>query len=219
MGAISRLDSKRPFSYKLRMLIDSIVLAGMRVVHSRWVKPVLLRFFRWGQGALTGPDKEERFQRFFGSGSLFSRWVYGAIFFVEKLPKDIFFGCSHCGQCVLSYTGYTCPMRCPKGLRNGACGGTSETGMCEVYRDRYCAWYLIYTRSQRLHRLHHLYTLRPGIDWRLVGSSSWVNLLTGRDRFGTQVGDVGEVPRRRPLPALGVRFGNSYPDTQEFRAL
>lgn len=191
MGAISRLDYKTPFSYKAQMFMDSIVFLTFRVVHSRWVKPVLLVFFRLGQRALSGPEKEERFQRFFESGSLLSRCIYGALVFVENLIKDILFGCSHCSQCLLSYTGYTCPMRCPKGLRNGPCGGTSETGRCEVYPDRYCVWYLIYTRSERLHRLYHLYTLRPGIDWRLVDSSAWVNLVTGRDRFGTRVSEVG----------------------------
>nr|WP_245947992.1 methylenetetrahydrofolate reductase C-terminal domain-containing protein [Halomonas montanilacus] len=28
-----------------------------------------------------------------------------------------------CGQCILSSTGMSCPMNCPKSLRNGPCGG------------------------------------------------------------------------------------------------
>ena len=37
-----------------------------------------------------------------------------------------------CGQCVLHSTGMTCPMTCPKTLRNGPCGGVREDGDCEV---------------------------------------------------------------------------------------
>lgn len=42
----------------------------------------------------------------------------------ERLAKGFLFDCRMCGQCVLSSTGMSCPMNCPKGLRNGPCMGT-----------------------------------------------------------------------------------------------
>jgi hypothetical protein len=39
---------------------------------------------------------------------------------VEKVVKGLLFDCRMCGQCVLSSTGMSCPMNCPKGLRNAS---------------------------------------------------------------------------------------------------
>ena len=44
--------------------------------------------------------------------------------FVERNLKGFMFDCKMCGQCVLSSTGMSCPMNCPKNLRNGPCGGS-----------------------------------------------------------------------------------------------
>ena len=53
---------------------------------------------------------------------------------VEKLVKGALFDCRMCGQCALSSTGMSCPMNCPKGLRNGPCGGRARQrqlrGLC-----------------------------------------------------------------------------------------
>ena len=43
---------------------------------------------------------------------------------VERAVKGLMFDCRMCGQCVLSSTGMSCPMNCPKNLRNGPCGGS-----------------------------------------------------------------------------------------------
>ena len=51
---------------------------------------------------------------------------------VEHAVKKPVWGCRMCGQCVLHSTGMTCPMTCPKTLRNGPCGGVRENGHCEV---------------------------------------------------------------------------------------
>ena len=102
---------------------------------------------------------------------------------LEKATKGAVFDCRACGQCVLSRTGLTCPMRCPKNLRNGPCGGVRADGSCEVYADRPCIWALAWRRSQRLpgwrDRIH---SINPPVDWRLQGTSSWVNAATRRDR-------------------------------------
>jgi len=104
---------------------------------------------------------------------------------VEKVVKRPIFGCHMCGQCVLHSTGMTCPMTCPKDLRNGPCGGVRLDGRCEVHPEMACVWVTAYTRSQRLVWPHEFHDLRPSVDWSLQGTSSWVNSLTGRDQVVT----------------------------------
>lgn len=99
----------------------------------------------------------------------------------EKAAKVPVFHCHMCGQCVLHYTGFTCPMNCPKNLRNGPCGGVRLNGHCEVEPERECTWVAAYRRSQALPWPHEFHHLRPPVDWTLSGSSSWINYLTGRD--------------------------------------
>lgn len=101
---------------------------------------------------------------------------------VEALVKGTLFDCQMCGQCVLSQTGLVCPMTCPKGLRNGPCGGTLH-GECEVYPDRPCVWVKIHRRTvgeQSLERPN----LLPSCDARLQNTSSYLNLLSGADKVG-----------------------------------
>lgn len=102
---------------------------------------------------------------------------------VERVSKGPVFGCQMCGQCVLHSTGMVCPMTCPKNLRNGPCGGVRLDGACEVYPDMRCVWLVAYKQSLRLPWPEELHDLRPPVDWRLQGSSSWVNLITGRDKI------------------------------------
>ncbi len=96
--------------------------------------------------------------------------------------KETLFDCRSCGQCVLTHTAYICPMRCPKQLRNGPCGGVREGGRCEVYPEKPCVWYLIYNRSHALGRRPVLAAVSAALDWRLKNTSSWLNRLAGRDR-------------------------------------
>lgn len=75
---------------------------------------------------------------------------------VEKEPGVWTENCMACGDCILWKTGGVCPVtRCAKGLLNGACGGASA-GMCEVSKDRPCAWQEIYHALKRLNRLDYL---------------------------------------------------------------
>ena len=101
----------------------------------------------------------------------------------ERVAKGPVFGCQMCGQCVLHSTGMVCPMTCPKSLRNGPCGGVRLDGICEVYPEMECVWVLAYNRSLRLPWPEELHDLRPPVDWQLQGSSSWMNLITGRDKI------------------------------------
>ncbi len=104
---------------------------------------------------------------------------------LERVIKAPIFGCRMCGQCVLHSTGMVCPMTCPKNLRNGPCGGVRLDGSCEVYPERKCIWVNAYVGSQRLFWPEEIHDLRSPVDWSLQGTSSWINLLTGRDRIQT----------------------------------
>ena len=44
---------------------------------------------------------------------------------VERVIKGPLFGCRMCGNCLLQETAFICPMECPKGARNGPCGGST----------------------------------------------------------------------------------------------
>ena len=101
---------------------------------------------------------------------------------LERWTKETLWDCRMCGQCILHSTGLTCPMRCPKNLRNGPCGGTLQDGSCEVVPEMRCVWVEAWERSRALPlwRDHITHVERP-TDWRLQETSSWENLLTGRD--------------------------------------
>lgn len=123
---------------------------------------------------------------------------------IEALAKKPVFGCHMCGQCVLHSTGMTCPMECPKNLRNGPCGGVGMDGSCEVNRSMSCVWLKAVSRTERLPWPEEIYQRNPAVDWSLKGSSSWINAFTGRDhheRTGRQwqpraSGSLDENPLR-----------------------
>jgi hypothetical protein len=104
---------------------------------------------------------------------------------IEKAIKIPSFGCHMCGQCILHYTGMTCPMECPKNLRNGPCGGVRLNHHCEVKPAKVCVWFKAYDRSRRLLWPDAIHGLRPPVDWSLEGGSSWINYLTGRDQISS----------------------------------
>ncbi len=73
-------------------------------------------------------------------------------------------------------------MTCPKTLRNGPCGGVRPDGRCEVKPEMRCVWVKAYERSRRLPWPGDFNDVRPPVDNRLQGTSSWLNYFTGRDR-------------------------------------
>lgn len=99
----------------------------------------------------------------------------------ERLVKGFLFDCRMCGQCVLSSTGMSCPMNCPKHLRNGPCGGVRDDGYCEVRPEMKCVWHEAFTGSARIPGgLQALRELQPAIDRRLQGGSSWLRVVRQR---------------------------------------
>jgi len=94
--------------------------------------------------------------------------------FVEKNVKGLLFDCQMCGQCALSSTGMSCPMNCPKGIRNGPCGGVRADGNCEVKPEMRCVWVEGYAGSQNMKTGDKIQVVQFAVDYRLKGSSSWL---------------------------------------------
>ncbi|HLI70713.1 MAG TPA: methylenetetrahydrofolate reductase C-terminal domain-containing protein [Ktedonobacteraceae bacterium] len=99
---------------------------------------------------------------------------------MEEASKGALFDCRMCGQCMLQQTALICPMRCPKGMRNGPCGGSSLDGKCEVYPDRPCIWVEIYKRSQRFGLTERVERLQWPLNWSLQNTSAYGNVLNGK---------------------------------------
>ena len=110
---------------------------------------------------------------------------------VEAAVKKPVFGCHMCGQCVLHSTGLTCPMECPKTLRNGPCGGVRPDGHCEVKPEMRCVWLKAVERSRRLPWADEIHDLRPPVDNRLAG-----HLLLGQPRDRARQADAEGVACR-----------------------
>jgi hypothetical protein len=101
----------------------------------------------------------------------------------EELAKKIVFDCRMCGQCVLHTTGMTCPMTCPKNLRNGPCGGVRPNGNCEVKPEMRCVWVEAFERSRRMAVYGaEMIQIQPPVNRLLEGSSAWVTMLSGQDK-------------------------------------
>jgi hypothetical protein len=102
---------------------------------------------------------------------------------VERTVKGFLFDCQMCGDCVLSSTGMSCPMNCPKHLRNGPCGGVRENGNCEVVPAMKCVWVAAYEGSQDIPGgVQAMRVIQFAVDRRLSGTSSWLRVV--RDKTG-----------------------------------
>ncbi len=95
---------------------------------------------------------------------------------VERAIKRTMFDCQMCGQCALSSTGMSCPMNCPKNLRNGPCGGVRSDGMCEVKPDMPCVWMKAWEGSRAMGDEAILDVQLP-VDHRLKERSSWLRVM------------------------------------------
>ncbi len=103
---------------------------------------------------------------------------------LEAGVKGFLFDCRMCGDCVLSKTGMSCPMNCPKGLRNGPCGGVRSDGNCEVYPDMPCVWALAYEGSLGMREGQAIAEILPPVNHALKGSSAWLRLA--REKAGAR---------------------------------
>ena len=114
------------------------------------------------------------FQRWLVPGGLTER-LFVNLEIVTKVPV---FDCRMCGHCVLHNTGMTCPMTCPKTLRNGPCGGVRADGTCEIKPDMVCVWVEAWQRSSQMadYQKEMLYIQAP-LNNQLKGTSAWINDL------------------------------------------
>lgn len=117
---------------------------------------------------------------------------------VERLEfafKSPAYGCQACGNCVLPDMEYVCPQTCPKGMRNGPCGGTFN-GKCEVV-DKPCIWVEVYDRAKSEGHVDQLKTFIPAPNRGLKKTSSWINFFLDRD---VRPGHPGELIHIEPVP-------------------
>ncbi len=98
----------------------------------------------------------------------------GPVKFVERRAKGLLFDCRMCGQCILSSTGMSCPMNCPKRLRNGPCGGVRANGHCEVEPDMPCVWVQAWEGSRRMTGGDAILAVQKPVDHSLRETSAWL---------------------------------------------
>ncbi|MEZ5447668.1 MAG: methylenetetrahydrofolate reductase C-terminal domain-containing protein [Thiolinea sp.] len=97
------------------------------------------------------------------------------LMFVEKPVKSFLFDSQSCGQCTLGSTGMSCPMNCPKTIRNGPCGGVRPGGKCEVKPEMDCVWVVAWDGTQHMKQEEQaIHIVQPPLDARLKGKSAWL---------------------------------------------
>jgi len=95
---------------------------------------------------------------------------------MEAGLKGVLFDCKMCGDCALSKTGMSCPMNCPKTIRNGPCGGVRPNGMCEVKPEMRCVWVAAWDGASRMKEGDAIKDIEFAVDYREKGTSTWLKL-------------------------------------------
>ena len=133
-----------------------------------------VRNARWLKVLYTGVE-----HLFVAMDPLFQRIGYDRLdkpFLVfEKMTKGFLLDSQSCGQCVVGSTGLSCPMNCPKQLRNGPCGGVRMDGTCEVDPDMECVWVMAWEGNKQMREKEYpIQFVQPPVDNRLRGTSAWL---------------------------------------------
>jgi len=154
-------------------------------------KPLMYRFSRLAH-VLFFNEKSWRFRMLRPLARRIDSWPTAkrALDYMEYLAKVALFMCMNCGDCALFDVAFVCPMsQCPKGQRNGACGGSYE-GWCEVYpKERKCIWVQAYERLKAYGEEETLGAyIVPPCNWELWQTSSWLNFYLGRDHTAKRLG-------------------------------
>ena len=95
---------------------------------------------------------------------------------VERQGKGLLFDCRMCGRCVLSSSGMSCPMNCPKQLRNGPCGGVRANGNCEVEPDMPCVWVKAWEGSRNMVHGDAILNVQKPVDQSIRETSAWLRV-------------------------------------------
>ncbi len=142
--------------------------------------------YKFRQWSVTNSRKLETLYRTFEGTLLRLHPMFDAIGYqrlekpvrvVEKAIKGLMFDCQMCGKCVLSSTGMSCPMNCPKSIRNGPCGGVRLDGNCEVKPEMRCVWVEAWRGSQKMRDSQAIQQVQIPVDNLLKGSSSWLRVI------------------------------------------
>lgn len=135
---------------------------------------------------------------------------------VEKGVKTLLFDCKMCGQCVLSSTGMSCPMNCPKTLRNGPCGGVRPGGYCEVKPEMKCVWVLAWDGASRMKDgPTWIQDVLPPVDHTLKGSSSWLRVSREKAAQRRQAKDAARQAMADAFPEARAHEPVSAPLAEE----
>ncbi len=126
---------------------------------------------------------------------------------LEHAVKVPLFDCRDCGDCSLPDVAYLCPeSQCPKGERNGPCGG-SHDGICEV-QPRRCVWVRAYERLKPYGEELAMLDRDPVlVDNALRRTSAWANTFLGRDHYGraaTAAETAAEASAAGAVPAAAA---------------
>jgi len=114
------------------------------------------------------------------------------------MVKGPLWGCRMCGNCLLQETAFICPMECPKGMRNGPCGGSTPE-RCYVDETRPCIWYRIYKKAHKMGRERLLLEVLPPLDWDKVGCETWGDVYRSAKKYGTGKFIRGRFSRDKAL--------------------
>ena len=95
----------------------------------------------------------------------------------EQAVKGLMFDCQMCGKCALSSTGMSCPMNCPKSIRNGPCGGVRLNGNCEINPEMRCVWVEAWRGSQQMRDSQAIQQVQIPVNHLIQGTSSWLRVV------------------------------------------
>ncbi|GMG85142.1 hypothetical protein LNKW23_43580 [Paralimibaculum aggregatum] len=150
---------------------------------------------------------------------LFAKIGYGRVeapvALVERGVKGLLFDCRMCGQCVLSSTGMSCPMNCPKELRNGPCGGVRPGGYCEVKPWMRCVWVLAWEGAARMQGGDKIREVLPPVDRSLKGSSAWLRVSREKAAQLREAREAARTALARAFPGARANEPSAAPLADE----
>ena len=129
-----------------------------------------------------------------GVDKVFGKKLDRPITAMEAGLKGALFDCKMCGNCALSKTGMSCPMNCPKTIRNGPCGGVRANGMCEVKPEMKCVWVQGWDGASRMKTGDKIKNIEFAVDHRQKGKSTWLRIARGEiNADGTPISESENV--------------------------